>query len=441
MFSEFKQHIKDAHPYLFKGRSLLAISGGLDSVVLCFLLKQIDCDIALAHCDFSLRNSESDEDADFVRHLAETAGLVLHVQKFDTSSYAKEKKISTQMAARELRYRWFDEFIKEHGYDYVLTAHHADDDLETFLINTARGTGLRGLTGIPKRNEQIVRPLLPFSRERIENYAKKKALHWREDSSNASLKYLRNALRHNVVPSFKEAAPQVLEQLQKTQKHLGESQSLIDDYLALIYNLVVAETPEGCTLHIAKLNELPNTSALLYELLHPFGFTAWDDIRDLLTAQTGKQVLSASHRLIKNRDHLLLTERPETSGKPSEEEKETFLVEKETHLIDRPLRMSFHTAEEVKDQGKNVIFVDENLLQYPLELRRYRQGDVFQPFGMTGKKKLSKFFKDEKLSLASKENIWLLCSESKIVWIVDHRMDDHYKVRTETTQILKIETQ
>jgi tRNA(Ile)-lysidine synthase len=283
-----------------------------------------------------------------------------------------------------------------------------------------------------------VRPLLPFSREIILRYAKKNELHWREDSSNASQKYLRNALRHTVVPSFKEAAPQVLEQLQKTQKHLIASQSLIDDYLALIYNLVIAESPEGYTLSIAKLRELPNTEALLYELLHPFGFTAWEDITNLLSAQTGKKVLSGTHRLIRNRDHLLLTERPYKAESSSEEKEEMYQITQETIQIDRPIKMSFHRVDEVQDLGKNTIFVDGNLLQYPLVLRHYRQGDVFQPFGMTGKKKLSKFFKDEKLSLASKEKIWLLCNADQIVWVIGLRPDDRYKVADDTSQILKI---
>lgn len=441
MFSAFQKHITQNHSYLLKDRHLLAISGGVDSVVLCFLLKEIGCDFSLAHCDFSLRNTESDEDVLFIRHLAEANGLPLYVHKFDTNAYAKEQKLSTQMAARELRYAWFNELLVDKNYALVLTAHHADDNLETYLIHTARGTGLRGLTGIPERNERIVRPLLPFSRMEIEKYAKKNELHWREDSSNTSNKYLRNALRNKVLPAYKQTAPNILEQLQKTQAHLKESQSLIDDYLALIYNLVVTENLDGYHLNIAKLTELPNTSALLYELLHPFGFTAWDDINKLLTAQTGKQIHSATHRIIRNREHLLLTQLPDSSSSTSEVKNSSFQLSEDTVQIDHPIRMSFHKVNEVKDLGKNVIFVDAQLLQYPLEIRRYREGDVFQPFGMKGKKKLSKFFKDEKLSLTSKEKIWLLCSDSNIIWIIGHRMDDRFKVSASTTNILKIATQ
>jgi len=429
---QFKAHL-DEHLTFLQGKKLLvACSGGLDSVVLTHLLHTLGYELGLAHCNFSLRGKESDEDENFVIDLAKKLSVAVYSETFDTKQFMVAHNVSTQMAARELRYRWFEEIRKDFKYDYIVTAHHADDQLETFLINLARGTGIRGLSGIPERTETLVRPLLPFSRDAILTYAKSNDYYWREDSSNSETKYVRNNLRHEVIPKLKDASKNLLSMLLKTQAHLRASEHLIEDYMALVFNLAVTENFDGYSIHIQKLKELPNTDALLYELLHPFGFTDHTSVIDLLTTQSGKQILSSSHRLVKDRDVLLLT------TIPSEENTETATITTGTKEIEAPVHLKIQQANEVKQRHKNHIFVDRDTLTFPLTVRPWREGDVFYPFGMKGKKKLSKFFKDEKLSLVAKEKMYVLCSGNDIVWVIGMRPDDRFKVTPTTTKILKI---
>jgi len=433
MLNRFKKHIEHRLSFLTDKKLLIACSGGVDSVVLAHLLKESGFDIGLAHCNFFLRGSESDEDEKFVDELAKKYGIPFFSETFDTVKYAETKKLSTQMAARELRYGWFDELLKDFNYHYVLTAHHADDDLETFLINLSRGTGLRGLTGIQEVNGKLVRPLLSFSREEILRYAKANELYWREDSSNAKTDYLRNKLRHNVIPPYKESIKNALQNFRKTQRNLRGSRALVDDYITLIYNLVMTEVGEDYEINIQKISELPNTQELLYELLHPFGFSAWDDISELLTAQTGKQVFSPTHRLVKDRDVLLL------NAVAADSSIGELNISEGTSEIKSPIELQFESAEHFEITNANTVFVDKEGLYYPLLLRRWNDGDVFQPFGMKGKKKLSKFFKDEKLSLVAKEKVWVLCSDKSIVWVVGMRLDERFKVSKKTKNIIRID--
>jgi tRNA(Ile)-lysidine synthase len=433
MLNRFIKHIEHQLSFLTDKKLLVACSGGLDSVVLTHLLKESDFDIGLAHYNFFLRGNESDEDENFVDELAKKYGIPFLSETIDTEKYAETNKLSTQMAARELRYEWFDVLLKDFNYDYVLTAHHADDDLETFLINLSRGTGLRGLTGIQEVNDKVVRPLLSFSREEILQYAKTNELYWREDSSNAKTDYLRNKLRHNVIPQYKETIKNALQNFRKTQHYLKGSRALVDDYMELIYNLVMKEVGDGYEIDIQKISELPSTQALLFELLYPFGFSAWDDISELLTAQTGKQVFSSTHRLVKDRDVLLLNE---ISTDSSIEE---LNISEGTSEIRFPIELHFELAERFEITNANTVFVDNDDLSYPLLLRRWNDGDVFRPFGMEGKKKLSKFFKDEKLSLVAKEKVWVLCSNRTIVWVVGMRLDERFKVSKKTKNIIRID--
>lgn len=430
MLKKFKKNIEANFPYLSEKKLLIACSGGLDSVVLTYLMKELNYEIALAHCNFSLRGKESDGDEMFVIGLAKNLEIPVFAETFDTKKFAKEHKISTQMAARELRYNWFSEILKDFKYDFLLTAHHLDDDLETFFINLSRGTGLNGLTGIPKENNKIIRPLLKFSREEILKYAEENNLKWREDSSNQKTDYLRNTLRLEVLPQFKKMNDSVLKNFQKTQQNLKASQNLIEDYLALVYNLVVTEAADSYKINIQKIKDLPHTKALLYELLNSFGFTEWDDVSQLLDAQTGKKVFSKTHQLLKNRDELILTEISK------ENFSEEFSVPKEGVVF--PINLKIESAEYIGETEKNLIYVASEKLNFPLKLRKWEHGDSFHPFGMKGKKKLSKFFKDEKIPLTEKEKIWLLLSDEKMVWVIGHRMDDRFKVTKDSKKILKI---
>jgi tRNA(Ile)-lysidine synthase len=433
MLERFKSHIERELPMLTDAKLLIACSGGLDSVVLTHLLNELNFPIALAHCNFSLRAKESDGDANFVQEWADQLSIPFHLKQFDTDGFASKHKFSTQMAARQLRYDWFEVLLNEINYDYLLTAHHADDDLETFLINLSRGTGLRGLTGIQEVNNKVVRPLLSFSRAEILSYAKLNELYWREDSSNSKSDYLRNNFRLNVIPPYKEATKNALPNFIKTQKRLSESQALVEDYVVLVQKLVMTETKEGFAIDIPRLRELSNTSALLYEILHPFGFSAWSDISELLNGQSGKQVFSPTHRLLKDREVLLLTARID------ETEENTFYISEETSGIQLPIQLEFESVAHFEITNANTVFVDNDVLSYPLLLRKWEEGDVFQPFGMEGKKKLSKFLKDEKLSLVAKENTWVLCSENKIVWVVGMRLDHQFKVSKNTKDIVRID--
>jgi tRNA(Ile)-lysidine synthase len=430
---DFNSHINQNLPFLTKSKLLIAISGGMDSVVLTHLCHKLKLNFALAHCNFNLRGKESDADEDFVLQLAEDLNVEVFIESFDTESYSKSHKLSTQMAARELRYNWFNELMEQLGFDYVLTAHHADDNLETFLINLTRGTGLEGLMGIPQINGRTVRPLLPFTRQEIEAYAKDNKLKWREDSSNASTKYLRNKLRHQVVPTLKEINPELLQNFKKTLSFLQDSNEIIEDQIASVQKKIVSVQDDLITLNVKKLKKLSNPKAYLYQLLKDFNFTEWDDITNLLEAQSGKQIFSETHRLIKDRNYLLLTELT------VELHSEIIISEKESK-VEMPLGIiNFKTINQINKSNALTIYVDKDQLKFPLTLRKWEEGDFFYPFGMKGKKKLSKYFKDEKLSLVDKENVWLLTSENEIVWVVGKRADDRFKITESTKKNLKIE--
>ena len=431
MLKQFKNKIANDFPFLNGKKLLIACSGGVDSVVLAHLIKELNFEMALAHCNFSLRAKESDGDEMFVVGLAKNMQIPIFAETFDTKAFAKKNGVSTQMAARTLRYEWFDGILKNFKYDYLLTAHHLDDDLETFFINLSRGTGISGLTGIPVINGKIIRPLLSFSRDEILAYSAKNKLKWREDSSNKKADYLRNKLRLEVLPLFKETNDSLLNNFKKTQKNLQSTKDLIEDYMTLIYNLAVSKDVDFYRIDIQKLKELPNTEALLYELLNGFGFTEWGDVSSLLNAQTGKQLFSKTHKLLKNRNELLLSE----IDFDRKEEEDFLFSEKE---INSPIKLKIDSVESITETNKNLIYVASEKLRFPLKIRKWREGDSFQPFGLKGKKKLSKFFKDEKIPLIQKDKIWLLFSDEKIVWVIGHRMDDRFRLTEDTKEILRI---
>lgn len=433
MLKKLQNHIAQNFPFLKDKKLLLATSGGLDSMVMVDLFHKLSFEIAIAHCNFQLRGIESFEDQNFVQAYADVNDIELFVTQFDTEAFAKDYKFSTQVAARELRYNWFYELLETEKFDYILTAHHADDNLETFLINLVRGTGLDGLTGIPEQNDKIIRPLLLFSRQELEDYAKRNKIEWREDSSNASDKYLRNKIRHNLVPILKELNTNFISSFQKTQNHLQEAQVMVEDASIMVYQQVAKEQGETIHFDLKKLKQLPNYKSYLYQWLKEFGFSAWEDIFDLVESQSGKQVFSSNFQLLKDRAFLIVSPINMTI------DKEEFFVEKGQLEVKIPLKMSFCKVADICIIANTSIFVDEDKLQFPLVLRRWSDGDSFQPFGMNGKtKKVSKFFKDEKLSLIDKEKIWLLISNSQIVWIIGMRQDERFKVEDSTQNILKI---
>ena len=314
------------------------------------------------------------------------------------------------------------------------------DSIETFLINLTRGTGLKGLTGIPEVNNNIVRPLLPFSKDELESYAKANHLKWRDDSSNASDKYLRNKLRHHVIPVLKETTPELLQNFKNTLKHLNASAEIIDDHIAAVTENAIDYIDDNqIKFKISEIKNTKNPKAYLYEMFQVYGFTQWNDIEQLLDAQSGKQILSDTHRLVKNREHLILTALRNDDVIKSGSDKSISILESDK-MVETPFgTLHIDQVDVISKSLESTVYVDKSKLKFPLELRHWKEGDVFYPSGMTGKKKLSKYFKDEKYSIIDKENAWLLCSGDDIVWVVGKRADERYKVTDSTTYILKIE--
>ena len=437
MLETYKKHIKYNLPFLNEGKLLIAISGGLDSVVLTHLCHQSKLNIALAHCNFNLRDNESDLDEAFVIDLAEQLNLEVFTQHFNTESYAKDEKISIQMAARELRYNWFEALANQLQFEYILTAHHADDNLETFLINLTRGTGLDGLTGIPETNNTIVRPLLSFTRAEIESYAQETNLNWREDSSNRSNKYLRNALRLEVIPKLKELNANLLDNFKKTISNLKDTADIVDESLNAVAKRAIVDIDDNSiSFKISEFKKVNNPKAYLFEMFKAYEFTEWNDVLALLDAQSGKRVYSTTYSLLKDREHLILSEKNNAILNKNEE---SLSISETDFEVETSLGiLKFEETQQLNNFNESTIYVDKDLLNFPLLVRHWKKGDYFYPLGMQGKKKLSKFFKDEKLSLVAKENSLLLCSGDAIVWVMNQRADNRFRVTDQTKTIIKI---
>lgn len=432
MRQKFVSHLSTTLVFLKDKKLLLAVSGGIDSMVMSDLFLKNNFQIGIAHCNFQLRGEESSDDQKFIESYASKNSVPCYTTKFDTQSFANDYKVSIQVAARELRYKWFYELLETQNFNYILTAHHADDNLETFLMNLSRGTGIEGLTGIPQQNKEIVRPLLPFSRDEIECYAEENNVEWREDSSNSSDKYLRNKIRHDIVPTLKEINHDFLESLRKTQSFLKQTQIMAEDAAIMVYQQVAKQNGDEIHFDTDKIKKLPNYKAYLYYWLQEFGFTAWEDIYNLVDGQSGKQIFSPQYRLFKARHYLILAS--QLLGQQAE-----FQIVANQLQVDFPIRLRISKVPALSNVSNNVIFVDAEKLQFPLTLRKWGEGDDFQPFGMEGKsKKVSKFFKDEKFSVTEKEKAWLLVSGNQIVWIVGFRADERFKVTDATKNIIQI---
>ncbi len=445
MKAELEKHITQNLSFLNGKKLLIAISGGIDSIVLTHLFYKLNYSISLAHCNFSLRGKESNKDEVFVKELGEKLQVPTFTIQFETEKYATKNGISTQMAARDLRYSWFDKIRLENNIDYIITAHQKDDVIETFIINLTRGTGLDGLTGIPEINGTLVRPILPFDRNDILIYATKNKLQWREDRSNSSIKYVRNKIRHKIVPVLKELNPGLLDTFQNTLDNLKGSQQIVKDRIENVRQKVIVKHSHEIHFDISKLKSLSNPKVYLFQLLNAYGFTEWDGIYNLLNAQSGKFVFSKTHRLLKNRDLLILS-------KITSEETILFSISENTTKIKNPLKLKFETINisfdtknhqnkilnELIFDDNNTVSIDYDKIQFPLTIRKWQKGDYFFPIGLQGKKKLSKYFKDEKMSLIEKENTWLLCSKNDIIWVIGKRLDDRFKVLDTSSKILKI---
>jgi tRNA(Ile)-lysidine synthase len=419
-------------------RFLAAVSGGVDSVVLCELCKQSGIQFVIAHCNFQLRGEESERDENFVRGLAEKYGVEVFVKRFQTEAYANEKKISIQEAARELRYNWFVEIKKEQGFSFTLLAHHADDNIETLLMSFFRGTGLQGLTAMPEENldeKFFLRPLLGVRRKEIIEFAEQNNLQWMEDSSNASSKYTRNFFRNELLPAIKKVYPQAEENLLNNIDRFKQINALYQNSVEELKKRVCEQYASEIRIPILKLMKYRHTS-LIYEIIKDYGFgeKQVEEVIKLAEAESGKFIENDSYQIIKHRNWLIIAPRSEIA--------DTIAIEEGMEAVcfsGGKLELKNISKEKFHLQKKETVAqLDAKHIEYPLLLRKWKQGDYFYPLGMRKKKKLARFFIDQKLPKNQKENIWVLESNKKIIWIVGMRIDDRFKVTELTKEILSI---
>ncbi len=412
---------------------LVALSGGADSVALLRVLLALGYRCEAAHCNFTLRGAESDRDEAFVRRLCDTLHVPLHVARFDTCKEAETRHVSIEMAARELRYSWFERLRQEIDAAVIAVAHHRDDSVETLLLNLIRGTGIGGLCGIRARNGAVVRPLLCTERKEILAYLDALDQPYVTDSTNLQATYTRNKIRLRLLPLMEEINPSVRDALIKTAARLAD--------VALVYNHGIAESRERvqCAegIDLAALQQEPAPAALLFELLHPLGFHAAqiESIHRSLSGQPGKVFLSDGWQVVKDRDRLLVTPRAgdageETVAKPNGEtpaaDNNRPLLHVETFAC---------TPGFVIPRTKETACLDADKLHEPLVLRPWRHGDSFIPFGMRGRKLVSDYLTDRKFSLLAKKRQWVLCSGDAICWLVGERSDDRFKVTDSTKRV------
>lgn len=433
MLDQFKQHIAQKFPEIFNGKTLLAVSGGVDSMVLLHLYFALKLDFAVAHCNFQLRGTQSDLDEKLVADFCIKNNIPFFVERFDTMQIVEARKLSIQIAARELRYNWFKQICIDQNYQFIATAHHLDDQAETFLINFTRGTGIDGLVGIPEKNENIIRPLLSFSREDILKYAIENEIAWREDQSNASTKYLRNKMRHLVLPVLKEENAEFLKSFQNTLNHLKQTQLLANDAVAFFEKECVKMKDEELEIDLEKTENFNNKKHYLLQILKRYGFSSIDEIEKICISDAGKVLKNDQYTILKDRKKLIIFEEKSISNN-------IFYIKSKDDVLNLPFLMNISEVEtEEFNTDKRTIFVNSNLLKWPLVLRRKQTGDCFQPFGMNGIKKVSKFFKDEKLSKIQKYNTWILENgDGKIIWIVGLRADDRFKITSNNQKNYKI---
>lgn len=438
MLKHFQDFICKENLFFKNGKVLAAVSGGIDSVVMLHLL--IDCGYktGIAHCNFGLRGKESDTDEKFVKILSGKYNVPFYSVKFGTSGHAADKGVSVQMAARGLRYEWLEKIRKQKGYSVIAVAHHSDDAIETFFINLVRGTGIAGLSGIKPKTGNIVRPLLFASREDIEDYASKNKLKYREDSSNRTDKYLRNKIRHKLVPLLEEMNPDVKNAVGSVVERLSSIEKIYDGVVGTERKKIVSKHNNYITIDIKRLLELSCPELYLYEFVKQYGFSG-DIISKIISSvhsNEGKIFYSPTHRIIKDRQTLLVTEL-KNDIVPLE-----YKIVKNTKSLISHINLEFlkkkHDKNFVILKDKNIASLDFEKLKFPLVLRRWKAGDFFYPFGMKGKKKLSDFFTDQKFSILEKENIWLLCSGKDIAWILGQRIDERYCVNEKTKRILTV---
>jgi tRNA(Ile)-lysidine synthase len=439
MINEFKKFI--AENYIIKPakKILLAVSGGIDSMVMADLFLKSGYEIGIAHCNFSLRAKESDKDEELVRIYSENHHLPFFSIRFETELYAKENRISVQMAARELRYAWFDKIRKENKYDYISVAHNLNDNIETMIINLTRGTGPTGLSGMRIVSNNIIRPLLFATRQNITEYCKRHHINYREDKSNADTKYTRNKIRHLIIPVLKEINPSIEVTLNETAERFIGINEIVTEYIENLRSKLSEQTEEIITFNISLLREYLHNKAILYELFKPFNISnvQLNDLLKVINGKTGGQVYTDSHRIIKNRN-VIIVSHDETNNEPA--------ININTIMdIGKVPGIKYVEYADINDKFEvltdpSAACIDSEKLLFPMVIRKWKAGDYFYPIGMKHKKKLSDYFIDKKYSILDKEDKLILESGGKIVWIIGDRMDNRFKITRSTKKALIIKS-
>ncbi|MFN8252872.1 MAG: tRNA lysidine(34) synthetase TilS [Ferruginibacter sp.] len=433
---QFKNYIQDQHLFHPKDRLLLTVSGGVDSVVLCELCKQAGYDFAIAHCNFKLREADSDRDEQFVQNLAQKYAVPFFVQQFDTAALAKAGKKSVEETARNLRYAWFEEIRAANGYAFIVTAHHANDQVETVLMNFFRGTGLKGLHGIPPKRDKIVRPMLFAKKNELLAFAVEHALAFVQDHTNAQNDFTRNYFRNEIIPAVQKVFPAVEDNLLNNISRLSEAEALYNEAIALHKKKLLEVKGTEVHIPVLKLLQLQPLHSILYEIIKAYGFSSHQtaEVAALLQSESGKYVESATHRIIRNRKWLIIT---------------TSKTEHAAHILIEPadklvkfegglLKLSRGTPPSSINTLPSMALLDADAIQFPLLLRKWKPGDYFYPLGMQKKKKLARFLIDQKLSIAGKEKVWVLESNKKILWVIGMRIDDRFKIGPAVKNVLQV---
>jgi len=418
---------------------LVAVSGGVDSIALIELCHRCEFEFSIAHFNFKLRGTESDEDALFVKKLAAKYGVKYFEKEHETGNYAAENKLSIQAAARALRYTWFYTLINSKTgkpFNYILTAHHSDDNIETILMNFFRGTGINGLKGILPKHDKLIRPLLFAKKEELIIFADENNLDYREDSSNASEKYTRNYFRNEIIPAIEKVFPAVKNNLAENAERFRDIQYWYSFSIKNVIKKLVIEKGDEIHIPVLKLEKIPGIKTIVYEIVKDYGFTSSqaDDAIKLLQSESGKFIISATHRILRNRKWLIISKINSLTSS------HYLIEENDSHIIFDKCKLELEKKNMPLELISNneIAQIDLSLIEFPMILRKWKQGDYFYPLGMVKKKKLSRFLIDQKLSINQKENIWVIESNKKIVWIVNHRIDNRFKITAKTKELLKI---
>ncbi len=432
LLDKYRSYIRKENLFQQDDQLILAVSGGVDSVVLCELCKLAGYHFMIAHCNFQLRGEESERDEQFVRVLGKKYNVEVLVKRFDTETYAHEKRISIQVAARELRYDWFHQLDGR----WILTAHHADDAIETMLMNFFKGTGINGLRGILPKQGKVARPLLFAGKDDIMAYAKERELAFVEDSSNASDKYTRNYFRNKLIPGIKEVFPQVEENLLDNLSRFREVDELYRQAVGLHKKKLLVQKGNETHIPVLKLAKTVPLHSIVYEIIREFDFTPHqaDEVIGLLKSGSGKYIRSATHRIIRNRNWLIISPNATTEAVNILVESEGAIDFSKGKLTLRAFPADNHPLQTSGDIAE----LDASEIRFPLLLRKWKQGDYFYPLGMKKKKKLSRFLTDRKLSLTQKEDVWVLEMNKKILWVIGLRIDDRFRVNDKTKKILQV---